>query len=85
MRQRLMEPCLSPFKLSHRHVSILGIGPVGLAGLDPRGRRAHPMGEGGEERGLSGGASLAGFVGLARRAPSSAPGSFVGLVGATCI
>ena len=47
MRQRLMEPCLSPSKLSHRHGSILGIAPVGLAGLDPRGRRAHPMGEGG--------------------------------------
>ena len=47
MRQRLMEPCLSPSKLSHRHGSILGIALVGLAGLDPRGRRAHPMGEGG--------------------------------------
>ena len=59
MRQRLMEPCLSPSKLSHRHGSILGIALVGLAGLDPRGRRAHPMGEGG------GGARLVGW-GLAR-------------------
>ena len=71
------------FKLSHRHVSLLGIAPVGLAGLDPRGRRAHPWGRGrgGSEACRVGPRSLGSSGSLV--APRNRPhGSLVGLVGA---